>query len=138
MKRVALGVAVLVGLALAYLLAHWTLIEAGREVITLRTREPDSSVREARLWIIDDGGGAWLHGDRGSQWVQNLLERPGVEIVRDGTTERYEATPAPGPHPELHARLREKYGIADWWVRLVGSDRESTLAIRLEREPAAR
>lgn len=124
---------VTVGLAGAYVLSHRALIETGREVIVLRTEEPDGRWLETRLWIVDDGGFAWLHGNADSRWMQNLEARPIVEVARAGETHRYRATQVPGPHPKLHERLREKYGVADWWVRTVGADGPSTRPVRLER-----
>jgi hypothetical protein len=132
-RRLAVGLAALAALPFVYFLAHWALIEIGNEVVVLRTREPDGTWHSSRLWIVDDAGHAWLHGDAGSRWMRNLAAHPIVEVVRGGSTVQLRATPVPGPHPRIHERLREKYGIADWWVRLVGADRETTAPVRLER-----
>jgi hypothetical protein len=131
MKRIAIVVAVACGLCLAYLLAHWALIEVGREVIVLRTQEADGGWLETRLWIVDDGGVSWLHGGD-SAWMHNLEARPLVEVARGGEVRRYRAEPVPGPHPRLHELLREKYGMADRWVRFIGPDDESTKPVRLD------
>ena len=132
MRRAAIVLAAVVGFCAVYLVAHWALIEVGREVIVLRTEKPDGGWRVTRLWIVDDGGFAWLHGSATSDWMLNLKARPIVEIERAGETHRYHATPVPGPHPRLHELLRAKYGIADRWVRFVGPDKESTTPVRLE------
>lgn len=132
MKRIALALVALAGLALLYLAAHAALIEWGREVIVLRSEEPDGTWLESRLWIVDDGPLAWLHG-AGSRWMANLEARPVVEVVRAGETHPYRATPVPGPHPRVHELLRAKYGLADRWVRFVGADGPSTRPVRLER-----
>jgi hypothetical protein len=68
-------VAVIAGLGLAYLLAHWALIEVGREVIVLRTQNEDGSWLVTRLWIVDDGDASWLHGSANSRWERNLAAR---------------------------------------------------------------
>jgi hypothetical protein len=132
MKRFAVVLIAIAGLCVAYLLAHWALIEVGREVIVLRTQEADGGFLESRLWIVDDGAVSWLHGGD-SRWMRNLKARPIVEIERGGKTHRYRAKPVPGPHPRLHELLRAKYGVADRWVRLVGPDNESTTPVRLDR-----
>jgi hypothetical protein len=49
MKRFTVVLAAAFGLCLAYLLAHWALIEVGREVIVLRTQEAGGGWLEARL-----------------------------------------------------------------------------------------
>lgn len=132
MRRLVLVFAAVAGLGVAYVLGHWALIEVGREVIVLRTEEPDGSWRETRLWIVDDGDVAWLHGGD-SRWMRNLEAHPIVEVVRGGETHRYRATPVPGPHPRLHQLLRAKYGLADRWVRFVGPDSNATKPVRLEQ-----
>jgi hypothetical protein len=123
---------VLVLIGVAYVVAHLALIETGQEVIVLRTEEPGGAWLETRLWIVDDAGASWLHGNRGSEWMQNLEERPVVEVIRGGERRRYRATLVPGPHPRLHELLRAKYGLADRWVRFVGPDGESTTPVRLD------
>jgi hypothetical protein len=130
-KRSAILLAIVLGLCIAYLLAHAALIEIGREVIVLRTQEPDGGWLETRLWIVDDGGVSWLHGAN-SRWMHNLEARPTVEVERGGKAHRYRAQPVPGPHPRLHELLRAKYGVADRWVRFIGPDDESTTAVRLD------
>jgi hypothetical protein len=137
MRRFLVAVAAIVGLGLAYVLAHWALIEWGREVVVLRTENDDGSWRESRLWIVDDGPVAWLHGDSGSAWERNLAARPIVELTRAGETRRYRATQVPGPHERVHELLRAKYGSADRWVRFVGADRETTTPVKLERLPGS-
>ena len=83
MKRFVILLAAILGLCVAYLLAHWALIEVGREVIVLRTQEADGGWFESRLWIVDDGAVSWLHG-ADSHWMRNLKARPIVEIARSG------------------------------------------------------
>jgi hypothetical protein len=131
MRRIAIVLAATFGVGGVYVLAHWALIEFGREVIVLRTENPDGGWLETRLWIVDDGNLSWLHGGD-SGWMRNLRRRPTVEIERAGETHRYRAEAVPGPHPKLHELLRAKYGMADRWVRFVGPDNESTTAVRLE------
>jgi hypothetical protein len=131
-KRIAILLVAVIALFAAYALAHWALIEVGREVIVLRTENADGSRLASRLWIVDEGGFAWLHG-ADSQWMRNLKARPAVEVERSGETRRYRAQPVPGPHPAIDAALRAKYGLADRWVRFVRPDDETTMPVRLER-----
>jgi hypothetical protein len=114
------------------LVAHFALIELSGEVVVLRTQTRHGRWHDTRLWIVDDGALAWLHG-ADSEWVRNLRSNPGVDVIRDGKRYRFTATPVSGPHPRVHELLREKYGIADAWVRLIGPDGPDTVAIKLER-----
>jgi hypothetical protein len=131
MRRIALGVGVVAAVALLLVLAHLAVIEVGREVATLRTQRADGSWQETRLWIVDDGGSAWLHS-AGADWERRFAGDPVVEVERGGVTRRYRAHAVPGPHPRVDALLREKYGWADRWVRLIGPDYEHTLPVRLD------
>ncbi len=129
-RRVALLAAVVVGLPVACVLAHLAFIEIGKEVVVLRTRNAEGRTHSARLWVVDYEGYAWVHG-RDSRWLQDIEENPVVEVERAGERRRYLAVPVPGPHPHLHELLREKYGLADSWVRWLAGD-EGTVPVRLE------
>lgn len=131
MRRLSILSAVLIAVLLGLVLAHFAVIEVGREVATLRTPRPDGSWQTTRLWIVDDGDAAWLHS-AGEAWAQRFEGNPVVEVERKGATRRYRATPVPGPHPEVHRLLHEKYGLADRWVRFLGPDDDTVLAVRLD------
>jgi hypothetical protein len=131
MRPFVVGVALVVVLGALAVLAHFALIEVGREVATLRTPVPGGGWKETRLWIVDDGGSAWLHSG-GIAWAERFTGDPVVEVARGGVTRRYRARAVPGPHPRIDALLREKYGFADRWVRFISPDKEDTLVVRLD------
>lgn len=126
--RIALGAG---ALAAVLVLGHLLLIEAGREVVTLRTPHPAGGWHETRLWIVDDGAGAWLHS-AGEDWVARFEGEPVVEVRRGAETRRYRAHATPGPHPRVDALLREKYGVADRWVRWLAPCDAGTVPVRLD------
>ena len=125
-----LGIAIAV--VVLPLTAHYALIELSGEVAVVRTQTNMGTWKDTRLWIVDDGEVAWLHG-ADSAWMSNLRANPGVDVIRDGKRRRYTATPMEGPHPHVHELLRAKYGIADLWVRFIGPDGPETVAVKLER-----
>ena len=130
--RIALSVlGLFAALAALAVLAHLALIEVGRDVVTLRTPRPDGTWQSTRLWIVDDGGSAWLHS-AGAAWAKRFEGDPVVEVVRGGKVARYRAHPVPGPHPRVDALLREKYGLADRWVRFIAPDGDHVLVVRLD------
>jgi hypothetical protein len=149
MKRVIIVAAIVAGLCVAAALAHLALIEVGREVVVVHEPTPTGGVRKARLWIVDEGRHSWIHpGSANAQWwVRHMDANPIVEVERGGQTRRYRATPDPEAHAKVHKLLREKYGVADRWVRfLAGTDTQSgfltgqpctTVPIRLEPFVAA-
>lgn len=141
---------IVVGVCAAYVLAHLALIEVGREVVVVHEPTPTGGVRKARLWIVDDGPYSWIHpGSANAQWwIRNMDAHKIVEIERGGQTRLYRAQPDPEAHAKVHKLLRQKYGVADMWVRfLEGTDTESglltfgetckTVSIRLEPVAAA-
>lgn len=107
--------------------------ELGGEIVTLRTRD-GAKEAETRLWVVDDGGFQYLRaGDPGSGWLQRIGLDPEVVVERNGVATRYRGVPVIGDpeQPErLHARMREKYGIADRIVSVLG-DRSLSVAVRL-------
>ena len=131
MRRLLRGIAIGVVLAALVVVGHLAFIEIGREVVTLRTPLPDGTWKETRLWIVDDGASAWLHS-AGAEWAERFVRNPIVEVKRGGATLRYSAHAVPGPHPRVDRLLREKYGLADRWVRFIAPDDATTLAVRLD------
>jgi hypothetical protein len=129
MHHVALAVAILVAVAVT---AHMAFIEIGREVVVLRTQRPDGTWQETRLWVVDDAGSVWLHSG-GEKWRERFLGDPIVELERGDQIRRYRAHAVPGPHPRIDRLLREKYGLADRWVRFISPDNARTLVVRLDR-----
>lgn len=122
---------IFVGVIAAIVLAHMAFIEIGREVVTLRTREADGAWRTTRLWVVDDGGAVWLHS-AGEDWLARFEGDPTVELERAGASGRYRALLVPEAHSRVDALLREKYGVADRWVRLISPCNETTVPVRLE------
>jgi len=148
-KRVIVIAAIVAGVCVAYVLAHLALIEVGREVVVVYEPTPTGAVHKARLWIVDEGPYSWIHpGNANAQWwIRHMDANPIVEIHRGGAVRRYRARPDPAAHAKVHRLMREKYGVADMWVRfLSGTDTQSglltgekckTVPIRLEPvEPA--
>lgn len=124
---------IIVGILLAGVVAvagHFALIEIGREVATLRTQQEDGSWLETRLWVVDYEGSPWLHS-AGANWEKRFENDPEVELVRDGEMRRYRAHPDRDAHAAIDAALRNKYGIADRWVRFLAPCDESVLPVRL-------
>jgi hypothetical protein len=147
MKRAMIVAAIVIGFCVACALAHLALIEVGREVVVVHEPTPSGGVRRARLWIVDDGPYSWIHpGNANAQWwVRHMDANPIVEVERGGRTRRYRARPDPAADPKVHQLLRQKYGIADRWVRfLTGTDTQSGIvtgekctAVPIRLEPIA-
>ena len=134
-KRVMVAAAIVVGLCVAYVAAHLALIEVGREVVVLHKWTTGGVVNRTRLWIVDEGRYSWLHhGYADSEWIRRLATDPIVTIERGGTARQYRAMPDPESHQRVHHLLREKYGVADRWVRFVtgGTERCRAVPVRLE------
>jgi len=128
MKTAIIIIASVLGLCVVYVLAHLALIEVGREVVLVKEPTPTGGTRNARLWIVDEGRYSWIHpGNANAQWwVAHMDSYPIVEIERGGQARRYRALPDPESHGKVHALMRQKYGVADMWVRfLTGTDKKT-------------
>jgi hypothetical protein len=77
--RLLLGVS-----PIALLLALLAYGHEAEEVVVLRTRTPEGSVRETRLWIVDHEGSPWIVTGRDSPHDRDLFANPRVEIFRRG------------------------------------------------------
>ena len=136
MKRVMVAAATVLSLCVASAAAHLALIEVGREVVVLHEWTPAGAVHKTRLWIVDEGGYSWIHhfySDSG--WIRRLATDPIVTVERGGRARQYRAIPDPDSHQRVHKLLREKYGIADRWVRFVAGGTERCLAVPVRLEP---
>jgi hypothetical protein len=128
MKTAIIIIASVLGLCVVYVLAHLALIEVGREVVLVKEPTSSGGTRNARLWIVDEGRYSWIHpGNANAQWwVAHMDSYPIVEVERGGRARRYRARPDPESHGKVHALLRQKYGVADMWVRfLTGTDKKT-------------
>ena len=134
MKRLLLAGATVVALCAVLVVCHLALIEFGGEVVTLRSRLPDGGWQETRLWIVDDAETSWLHS-AGADWLSRFDGDPIVEVERHGEIRRYRAHAVPGPHSAIDELLREKYGLADRWVRFLSPCGEGTVPVRVDPLP---
>lgn len=51
----------------------------------LRTHDDSGRVRDTRLWIIDDGGSAWVVTRPWGTHVRELTADPRIELLRHAT-----------------------------------------------------
>lgn len=131
--QIVAGLAVLAALIVGGLFAA---SEIGGEVVVLHTRDASGADLSTHLWIVDDGGFAWLRsGLPTSGWFVRLEARPDVSVERAGQTTRYRAVPVRSPEARerIHALMREKYGWAD---RLISATRDARASIAVRLDPA--
>ncbi len=123
-----------VALVIAFFVLMLGLSEIGGEVVTLTKPLESGEQQTVRLWIVDQGGSAWLeHGDPSSFWIRNLSKDPQLTVERNGKTKIYQAMADPDSHELVHKLLRDKYGAIDAVIRLLGgeADRCPGVPVRL-------
>jgi len=121
----------LVGLLLAFALSIVVASYFGGENVVLRTADVAGETHETRLWIQDLDRMVWLRaGSPENDWYRRLIERPLVEVQRNGQWNRYRAIPTPHRSDEINSAMARKYGWADWVTGLL-RDPKATVAIRL-------
>ncbi len=112
----------------------WSAIRSSwQEVAVLRTFDVQGKDLFTTVWVIDDGGLAWIQAARRDRrWLSHLRQNPDVELRRDGRSSRYRAMVSDYAEARDHVapRFREKYGLADRWREWhLGRD---TIPVRLE------
>ena len=133
MRKALIAVAVTVAGLGALAVSMWVASEAGEEIVTLRTFAADGEAFETRVWIVDEAGASWLRSGSESSWLRRIGQDPTVEIARGAAVSRFHAVPVAGPEARdrIHAWMRAKYGLADWWLALL-LPRDGSVAIRLD------
>ena len=59
--------------------------ELGGEVVTLVKQTSAGDYSNVRVWIVDRDDDAWIeHGEQGDFWLEQLFERPQLQLVRWG------------------------------------------------------
>ncbi len=92
-KAAALG-GILVAAALLFVISILVASEGGEEIVTLTTVESDGSELATRLWIVDDGGVAWLRsGMPDSRWLRQIEYNSVVLVERGDEAIRVRAVP---------------------------------------------
>lgn len=116
MKRLAVGVGILVALVLLLGLSQLLASESG-EIVVLTTTDAAGEPVQTRLWIVEYDGTVWLRsGQTGSGWFLRLEANPDVQVARGDATRAYRAEPTPGAREPINDLMREKYGWADWYI----------------------
>jgi len=129
LRRILVGVAAVVAALGVFYVA---LAESG-EVVVLETRDA-AGAHETRLWVVDEGGAAWLRtGDATSPWLARLRANPDVAVTRRGERRDYRAVPVEDAQARerINALTLEKYGWRERTLR-AGMDPSGVTPIRLE------
>ena len=135
MRRLGIALACLIGLGVVLIALVFGISELGGEVVTVETLDSDGTPHETRLWVVDDGGDAWLRsGVPTSSWFLRLDANPEVHVTRAGETHSYRAEPVrdPAVRDRIHAKMAEKYGLAE---RLIAASRDGDRSIPVRLAP---
>ena len=96
--------------------------ELGGEVVTLSRSDSDGDTSQVRIWVVDENGSSWIeHGDADSFWITQLSESPNIVLNRAGHDTHYTGTADRGSHDLYHRLRREKYGMSDQIIELLGA-----------------
>ena len=139
MKKFLKLVVILIGIAIVYGVLMFSLSELGGEVVILVRPEADQSNKNIRVWIVDADNKSWIeHGDSESYWIQGLVNDSGIFIIREGEEQKYLAFDDRDSHDVYHKLRREKYGLADKMLDILGFGATSKencegIPVRLEK-----
>ena len=102
---------------------YTALRSATSDVAILRTKTADFEDRYTSLWFVEDGSWIWLRAatpDR--RWLADLRPEVAVQVeLNGGAGANYRAAVIKDGETQkrLNARMRAKYGHADWLRELV-------------------
>jgi hypothetical protein len=118
---------------LALLFAGLTLAALeSSEVVVIRTRADDGSLRETHIWIAEEGG-VWMleAASPESAWYRDLQRETRAEILRGDRVVPVRVTAQPGAegHRRIRALFRRKYGLADRWIAFIQDGSRSVLVL---------
>ncbi|UCE85781.1 MAG: hypothetical protein JSU66_15870 [Deltaproteobacteria bacterium] len=134
MRRIFIGLGIVAVVVIAFFGSAMVASEVGGEVVTVFTVSDAGEPVETRLWIVDDGGFAWLRaGQAQSRWLARIDATPEIEVERAGQRSAYRAVPVrdAAARDRIHRRMAEKYGWADRLIAVM-RDPSGSVAIRLE------
>ncbi len=134
MKRLLVGIGALLAFALFFVGAIIVASETGAEVVTVETTNADGGTSSTRLWVVDDGGFAWLRAGMGRvKWVDQAQAAGELVMTRAGSDRRYRVAVFDDPETRdrIHSLMAEKYGAQDKLIAMI-RDGAGSIAIRLE------
>ena len=133
-RRLAIAVALALGLGAVFVGSVFAASELGGEVVTLTSFGAGGARFHTHLWIVDADGAAWLRaGQPGEGWLARIRSDPQVLLRRHGVEGRYRAVPVSDPEirDRIHGLMRKKYGWADEYISLI-RDGSKSVPVRLE------
>lgn len=131
MKKIywAVGIAVLL---LAGIMGLQILASERVEVVELHTIDTDGEPQTTRLWVVDDGGFAYLRtGADGSGWFSRLQANGTFELTRNGERRRYGAVLRHDKSARINELMQQKYTWGDTLIGLLVGSREGSIPVEL-------
>jgi hypothetical protein len=145
MRRIAIALALVLGLGVAGVGGAFLLIESG-EVVVLRTAPAAGDEFLARLWVADYDGDPWIGklDPSRARWVSRIRDQATVQLVRNGIAECRKPVFVTDPETRLalYGIFMQKYRIPLYGARTFGllsggnpdpaRSAESAVLVRLE------
>ena len=103
------------------------------EVVELIAANEAGEKRITRLWVVDDGGMAYLRvGADGSGWYDRILMNDSVEVVREGVTAEYRVQARPEKSARINELMQQKYTWGDTLIGQMLGGREGSIPLELQ------
>lgn len=130
--RIVVRIVLAVLALLAVVVALEVIASESGEVVVVQTTDAAGAAHETRLWVVDDGGRAWIRaGSPQSTWLINIQQQPAVTVTRDGKAANYTAVPDLASRDRINELMRAKYGWADAYIDTLFGRADAT-PIRLD------
>ena len=131
MKKVLIGIGI--AIVLLFGTVALTTTPLAGEVVTLHTVGADGEWETTPLWVVDEGGYAYLRaGAADAGWVLRLQANPQARLERGGEIVPVRAILDESARDRVNQRMAEAYGWAEAFLGMIGGDSSVSLPLRLE------
>ena len=130
MKKILIGVGI--AIAIFFGTVAMTTTPLAGEVVTLHTLSADGEWKKTPLWVVDEGGHAYLRaGAADSGWVLRLQANPRARLERGGEVVSVRVITEESARDIVNQRMAEAYGWAEAFLSFVG-DSSVSVPLRVE------
>lgn len=106
------------------------------EVVELHAPDAAGKMITTRLWIVDEGGQAYLRvGANGAGWYDRLQSAATIELTRNGERRPYRAEPRPEKSAAINELMQAKYTWGDSFMAALVGSRDGSIPVALQPLP---
>ena len=140
MKRAALVLGAVLGLAVIFYASLFAFAEMYTEIVVIRTYDSGGTPHETRVTVIDVARTPWVRGRPYRGWFRRIEANPMAELYRGGAWQPVSASISrdPADAAEFERVMVERYGLLYRCFDFVARMSTNEVPVRLEPRAAER